>query len=152
LGSQRPYKLLLVAGKVIDELIGVGGGQPLHLVVKRQKFASLRFVERNGFAFALELSFVDLALAFRGQIGPRAHRESAGDHSGEAGDQDEFAVTERCSRYTGNDAEDSSQPIVDSVDGIADPACSVGLPLIALGDHFIEELSRLTGLELTDAL
>ncbi len=101
--------------------IGVGFGQALDLVVEREQFAGLGAVHLDGFALAGNFGVVDFALAFGGEVGAGAHGERGGDHAGEAGEQDVFAVAGGSAGDAGDDAEDGAEAVVDAVDGVADP-------------------------------
>ena len=138
LAGQGAQQLLGVAGDVVDHVLRVFLGQSLHLVVEREEFAGLGAVHLDGFALADDLGVVDFALALGGQIGAGAHAESRGDHAGEAGEEDVFAVAGGGAGDAGDDAEDGAEAVVDAVDGVADPAAGLLAALVALGQHLFE--------------
>jgi len=57
---------------------------------------------------------------------------------GEAGEQDVFAVASGSAGDAGDDAEDGAEPVVDAVNGVADPCAGLLAALIALGQHLLQ--------------
>ena len=92
----------------------------------------------DGFALAGDFGVVDFAFALGGEIGAGAHGERGGDHAGEAGEQNIFAVAGGCAGDAGDDAEDGAEAVVDAVDGVADPGAGLLAALVALGQQFFE--------------
>ncbi len=142
---QRADELGLVLGQMLDETVGLFRRQTANLVTERKDFARLGFIIFNRFAFARKLRFVNLPLAFCREIRSGTHRERARNHAHHSRDDHKFAVAQRRSRNAGNNSEDRSKPVVDSVDGVADPAGSLGMFLISRGQKFVEGFSGLLG-------
>jgi len=83
---------------------------------------------------------VDFALALGRKVCAGAHAERGGDHAGEAGKENIFAVAGGGAGDAGNDAEDGAEAVVDAVDGVADPTAGLFAALVALGEEFIENI------------
>ncbi len=114
-------------------------GNAFDLVVEGEEFAGFGRVHLNGLPLALDLGLIDFALALGGEVGAGSHGEGAGDHAGDACEEDELAVAEGSAGDAGDDAEDCSKAIVDAVDGVADPASGLGAAFVAAGEEFGEK-------------
>ena len=69
-------------------------------------------------------------LRLRGQIGAGPHRQRAGQRASQAGGQDHFTAA-GIARHPGHDAEHRTQPVVDAVNRVANPAGSAHMPTLA---------------------
>jgi len=97
----------------------------------------LRAVHGDGFALAGDLGLIDFALTFGGEVSTGAHGKA------EAIMPERPPRARTCCRRGGagdarNDAEDSAQAVVDSVDGIADPRAWLLAALASLGQHLFQ--------------
>ncbi len=89
---------------------------------------------------ARHLRLVHFALRLRRQIRAGAHRQRAGQCSGESRREHDLAAAGIAS-HAGDDAEDGAEPVVDAVDRVADPSGAAHVPALA-AENGVERGSR----------
>ena len=89
-------------------------------------------------ALAKNFGFVDLPLCLRRQIGAGSHRERGGQHAGQSGDQHVVLLIggflAGVAGYRRDDTENGAQPVIHTVNGVADPAPGGDVPFFAAQD------------------
>src|SRR5580700_11583674 len=130
---------------MLDEPVGLFRRQSPDLIAEGKNFARFSFIILNRFAFARKLRCIDLSLTFCREIGAGTHRERARNHAHHPRDDDKFAVAQGRSGNAGNNSEDRSETVVDSVNGVTDPSGCSWMVFLSGGQKFVEGLFRLFG-------
>jgi hypothetical protein len=130
---------------MLNELVGFILRQPPDLIAEGKNFSRFGFIVLNRFALARKFRLIDFSLAFGREIRAGAHRKRARNHAHHPRDDDEFAVAQGRSGNTGNNSEDRSETVVDSIDSVPDPAGCLWMVFLSGGQKFVEGLFGLFG-------
>src|SRR5580704_3261755 len=130
---------------MFGEMVGLFRGQTPDLIAERKDFPRFGFIVLDRFALAGKLSFVNLSLTFGREVRAGTHRERARDHAYHSRNDYKFAVAHGRAGYAGNNSEDCSEPVVDSVNGVADPGGCFWVIFLSRGKKFIERQFGLFG-------
>src|SRR5207248_2986091 len=86
-------------------------------------------VERD--AEVADFHLIDFAFTLDREIRARAHRQRGREHPGETRNQDVMLLIVRCAGDTGDNSEDSTQPIIHAIDGVGYPTSAASMPAFA---------------------